>query len=83
MWLRYFSQAKLAEEVNKAQRPILETWKRFWHLQAYTMIELSFMNHQMLLCSWKSSGVSVSVGVYVVLLRVAPPECHVPGLKDV
>lgn len=46
------------------------------------MSELSVMNCQMLLCSWKSSGVSISVGVYVVLLRVAP-ECHVPGLKNV
>lgn len=27
MWLRHFSQAKLAEQANKAQRPILMTWK--------------------------------------------------------
>lgn len=54
----------------------------FLSLQGGMMSELSVMNCQMLLCSWKSSGVSISVGVYVVLLRVAP-ECHVPGLKNV
>lgn len=80
--LRHVGQARLAEDVNMvsvSQGPTLVT---FWKAPGSYSGQVEHHESLALLCNWKSSTLSNSTGVFVMLPRVVS-EHMVPGLRNV